>query len=218
MKTNVISNVMLPESTTRVLRIARPTDCDYKIIPGAGAILSIDGTARPFSFANGANDLFWTFFIREVPGGEFYEKVKFLVEDDSIEIEEFFRYFDLQDHEEAYYFATGTGLAPFACAMHQFQKGPRILFYGAKTQKDLIPEHVMHPLMHAEFFVSREEPVASFVHKGYITQGITSSIVSPTAKYYICGLADMVQEVSAKLMSLGVTHNQIAVELFYAKQ
>jgi len=211
MYTEIAANYVIPQSSTRVLRIKRPDGCNYKIIPGAGAILSIHGVARPFSFACTDKEDPWTFLIREVEGGEFNTQVRKLGAGDLIEVDDFFRYFDLEDHPEAYYFATGTGCAPFLSAVGTFEHMPRATFVGAKTPADLVKIHTTDM-----YFVSQVQRPSDAFH-GHITDALVAFKVTPTAKYYICGLADMVRDVSAQLMARGATHDQICVELFYAK-
>lgn len=214
----VISNEILPNSTTRKLVIQRPSDCQYVIQPGAGATLQLNNIARPFSFANKASADEWIFYVRIVEDGEFGRELSMLRANHTIEVIDFFRYFEIGYEHPSYYFATGTGIAPFLCAIESapsWDDFPDGLFYGAKTAGDLLNRAWLSSEMYTELVVSQQE--TDTINKGYITDCITSAIIKPDAHYYICGLDQMVNDVSSRLIELGATHDQISVELFYMK-
>jgi ferredoxin-NADP reductase len=227
MMLKVVSKETLEESTTIELVLRKPTYSqliDQDLAPGAGAVLKLGEVSRPYSLSSSEANENLHFLIREVEGGEFNQELAEAVPGDYVELEEFFRYFNIENHPEAYYFATGTGIAPFLNALTdpKYPILPKGIFFGAKTQADLVPKKLLelyaNPLVKSgglKYYVSREE--ATIRSGKYVTEAITPDIISPTAKYYLCGLTDMITEVSSKLVALGVSYDQIAVELFYSK-
>lgn len=220
-KVKIISKKLLKNSTTIELVTTKPSE-DFlqheDILPGAGAILKIGDVSRPYSFASSPNSSAFNFLIRIVEDGEFNVCLSNLREGDDIEIEELFRYFNIENHPEAYYFATGTGIAPFLSALtaRGYHNQPKAIFYGAKTNTDLVKKEILQTYAansQIKYFTSKEPDSDG----RYITEAIDENIISPTAKYYVCGLTDMTTDVSNKLIDLGVEHDQIAVELFYSK-
>ncbi|MBF0314707.1 MAG: hypothetical protein HQK50_05770 [Oligoflexia bacterium] len=237
----IVSNQLLANSSTRVLEVERPATCDYAILPGAGAVLSSHNSSeveRAYSFANAPDAPYWRFYIRHIEGGSFCETIAKKKLGEELCIREFFYFFSLgskqnqenQEEQESYFFATGTGIAPFLCALtakdSPFKLNPpKAIFYGARTSGDLLELETIkactHFKSHYHFYVSRETPLCGMTH-GRISDALASphliaSIISPRARYYIAGLDQMVSEVSNRLIALGAHYSQISSELFYGQ-
>jgi ferredoxin-NADP reductase len=215
MKIKVIANAVGPDSTTRVL----VTTAAYSdIAPGAGVELTVDGVTRPFSFYSSPGSERWVFLLREVPGGEFSSRVAKLSQGDELEANNYFRFFVVEgvgtEDAPVYAFATGVGIAPFASGIKSGKFVPTKLFYGAKTQNDLAMDRDLSTT-NFEFYLSKESTPASI--RGRVDQAVTPDIIHPNARYFLCGLDEMVSTVSAKLIKLGARYEQISSELFYMK-
>jgi ferredoxin-NADP reductase len=218
MKTHILENSLgQPQpGTTRYLRMdAVP---DMNIQPGAGISLTIDDITRPFSFFNAPDDPVWTILIRDVPDGEFGRRVAHLRKGDVIDVGGYFHFFDVKGIATAdapiYVFATGVGIAPFSCGIKSRLFQPTKIFYGAKTTADLVLDGSFLT-QNVELYASREKQDG--VIFGRVDQGVTPEILHPNARYFLCGLDEMVSTVSSKLIALGATYDQISSELFYMK-
>ena len=209
-------NEVMFDTTTRVLVLEVPENCHYEIKPGAGATLKLNEVSRPFSFA-ASEEGYWTFYIREVENGAFNHELSVLKVDDYVEVSDFFHFFVIEDGPKNYYFATGVGISPFDRALMTFTP-PQKVFYGAKTVGDLLALSDMIasgiPVIPV---VSRDKAVSPLL-EGHITDYITADIIDPEARYYVCGLDQMVNDVTSRLIELGASYDQISVELFYMKE
>lgn len=181
---------------------------DFK--PGACASI----LHRTYSFCSSPNDDYIRFIIRKFDDGEITPKLSLLNPGDIITIDEVFRYFNIDEHENDYCFiATGTGIAPFISALKTYNKKPQTILYGAKTYDDLYLRYELKNLCDdTHFAVSKP----SFEGKPRrVTELLDKLPINDKTTYYLCGIEGMLVDVSNYLMNKGVTYEQIQQELFY---
>jgi ferredoxin-NADP reductase len=209
MKTEIIFNE-IGRGTTRILLVQ---GLGWKIEPGSGAELTIDGITRPFSFCNSPDSM-----IRDVPDGEFGSRIAKLTDGDEIDLAGYFHFFRVggiaTEENPIYVFTTGVGIAPFLCGLQARTFKPTKIFYGAKTCADLTNRDCLKGIDIVRFTSREEVPHA---RHGRIDAAVTPDIIDPNARYFLCGLTDMVTSVSNALVEQGVAYDQISSELFYMK-
>lgn len=211
MSAQLLSNTILPGSKSTTREVILRADPSIPIVPGAGAILSIDGVERPYSFANSA-DSDWVFYLRDVPEGEFCSLLNAKKVGDEIDVVSPFHFFEIEPSADAFYIATGVGIAPFLSALRTFDTPPKRVLYGARTVDDLIAVDEIRSYTDLITVTSRDSDGPNRV-----TDLITAEMIYPEATYYVCGLDEMVNDVTSRLIDMGAEHEQVSVELFYMK-
>jgi CDP-4-dehydro-6-deoxyglucose reductase, E3 len=123
---------------------------------------------------------------------------------------------------DAVFIATGSGVAPFRSMIHDLlDKGTDkklYLIFGNRFEEDILYRKEWEELARARpsfkhmFTLSRAQWAGP---RGYVQDQIESFIPDPREKdYYICGLTNMINGVSEKLKSLGVSPDQVHYERY----
>lgn len=216
----IVANFVFPGSTTRCLELL-PEDLPRPVWePGAGCTLRLGETSRAFSFAGHPDDLVWRFLIREVPGGEFHDLLATRVPGDRIVVEELFHFFPVgrTSGVKTYFFATGVAVAPFLSAMLCSGRGPDYFFYGARSAKDLVGLELIERLVpdpSSRLIFCSEPDAGPGIRPGRFVQEITPDKIDPSGIFFLCGIGTMINEVSGRLMAMGVGYKQILSETFF---
>lgn len=124
------------------------------------------------------------------------------------------------------FIATGSGIAPFRSMINDIyakgvDKGRTIyLVFGNRFDDDVIYKDEWEALAARQknfkhlFTLSKPTP-AWKGSKGYVQDQIEGFVPDPKGKdFFICGLANMIDGVQAKLLSLGVPKEQIHFEKY----
>lgn len=121
------------------------------------------------------------------------------------------------------FICTGTGVAPFRAMikdllLHRGHKGEIQLFFGCRTQADLLYYREFIELSN-RFPNFKYTPVLSREHwegaKGYVHPYYQKIFESkPPALIYLCGWTEMIKETRDKLKSFGYTRTEIKIEFY----
>lgn len=121
--------------------------------------------------------------------------------------------------------ATGVGVGPFVgLASHLLQEGfePRIdLFWGLRLREDicLLDELDALTAEHPNFTyrITLSQPPADWAGlRGRVTESVPPLIPRlGNTQFYLCGNGAMIQELSAALSDLGVSHRSIYEEAYF---
>jgi len=124
--------------------------------------------------------------------------------------------------EKLYFYATGTGLAPFLAMFYRLidlsYMGEVRVYVGFRREGEAFEtellKHFSNSLKSFEVKIYYSQPEnISVPNIGYITQEIDNNM--PTeARYYICGHPTMVKDVKEKLVLRGVPEGSIIIEGF----
>jgi ferredoxin-NADP reductase len=125
---------------------------------------------------------------------------------------------------EPVFIATGSGIAPLRSMIYDllhknFPKNIHLI-YGNRFDDDIIYKSEWDELSaeHKNFKVTHtlSKPTDKWKgEKGYVGEKIEKAIPDPKSKdYFICGLSNMINDVQAKLLSLGVPKEQIHYEKY----
>jgi len=207
---------------------------------GQYATLKVDGLEKPraYSFAKSPkseNKNEYTFFIRQVPGGEFSQWLDKNRTGEKIIISAPLGYFKLDDsNDDMICIAGGSGMSAVNAiveeAIHQKVKRNCYFFYGARTQKDL---YLIDELKNIstewdkdfkfEFVpVLSEEPddsdwngargfVTDYFKEEYLDKGIVSA---ESCKAFFCGPPPMIDAGAKVLKQAGVSENSMFFDKF----
>lgn len=182
------------------------------------AIFGPDGLgSRPYSIASGVDDPFLAFVIRRLPGGEVSDFVARKAPGDTVSLSPPFGWFrpgETAGRAPFVFVATGTGISPF---LSHFRSrpgfAPRQLFHGVRAAADLVERDLVSGAEETFLAVSREDAPGCF--RGRVTALADRLFVSPDCEYYLCGLDDMIDEMTRVLESRGVQARRIHRECFF---
>ena len=207
---------------------------------GQYATLKVDGLDKPraYSFAKSPkseNKNEYTFFIRQVPGGEFSNWLAKNRTGEKIIISAPLGYFKLDDSkDDMICIAGGSGMSAVNAiveeAIHQKVKRNCYFFYGARTQKDLylideltkISEQWNKDFKFEFIPVLSEEPedsdwtgargfVTDYFKDNYLEKGIVSA---DSCKAFFCGPPPMIDAGAKVLKEAGVSENSMFFDKF----
>ena len=207
---------------------------------GQYATLKVDGLDKPraYSFAKSPkseNKNEYTFFIRQVPGGEFSNWLDKNRTGEKIIISAPLGYFKLDDSkDDMICIAGGSGMSAVNAiveeAIHQKVKRNCYFFYGARTQKDLylvdelskISEHWDKDYKSEFIPVLSEEPedsdwsgargfVTDYFKDNYLEKGIVSA---DSCKAFFCGPPPMIDAGAKVLKEAGVSESSMFFDKF----
>ena len=185
------------------------------------AIFAPDGVgSRPYSIASGTGEEHLGFLIRRMPGGEVSGHLARLNPGDEVWLSPPFGWFRPGETAGAAPFvfvATGTGLSPFLSHLRSRPADPpRQLFVGVRHAADLVDPQDLAARGETHFAVSRED--APGCHRGRVTDLVERLFLSPDCHYYLCGLDDMIDEITRALESRGISPRHIHRECFFNAQ
>ena len=168
---------------------------------------------KPYSLCSSPNDDYLRILVKKIINGNASTKLCELKTNDEIEITEIFNYFYPGTAKYYCYIATGTGISPFISALKFYSNKPLLILYGAKTIKELYSLDWLEQNYKVSPATSRENN--SRTYNGRITKLLHLIPINNDITYYLCGLNDMITEISSYLMNNGVSFNYIKQELFY---
>ncbi len=175
--------------------------------------------------------------IALVPGGVGSEFIRSLRPDDTVETIGPVGLFTLrkEEHQTLVLVATGTGIVPFRSMRRQLRemierKGHTVhLVYGCRSEEDFVYDAEWRALaMQCDGF--HYHPCASqaedpFAHRrdgginGRVQAGLEALDLRPSATaFYLCGVPQMIEDVEGKLLSLGVSPQDIVTELYISPE
>lgn len=219
METNIRTVVSSIKSVAKgVFVLSFKRSFDFK----AGQVVSIDieeiNQARLYSIASGEESEFIDILFDERPGGKltpFLSKVK---AGDTIWISKAFGEFVCEeDDEEAWFIASGTGIAPYVSMICSGKGSKKRLIHGGRTDENFYYSDILEQYLDNENYIrcaSQQKDTKHF--KGRLTTWLREHPHLPTnIKYYLCGSAEMVVEVRDLLIAKGVPFQKIVSETYF---
>jgi ferredoxin/flavodoxin---NADP+ reductase len=193
-----------------------------QFVPGdCVAIFAPDGVgSRPYSIASGTGEAHLGFLIRRMPGGEVSDHLARLRPGDEVWLSPPFGWFrpgETAGTAPFVFVATGTGLSPFLSHLRSRPDAPpRQLFVGVRQAADRVDPEGLAASCETHFAVSRED--APGCHRGRVTDLVDRIHLAPDCQYYLCGLDDMIDEVTRALEARGIPPRHIHRECFFNAQ
>jgi len=166
---------------------------------------------REYSIASGTTEPYFSFLIRQVPGGKITQFLSHLQPQETITTSlpvGNFRPGFAQKNGDFIFIATGTGIAPFVSYLKSYpNRPPRQILYGVRylTEAIVLPELKKH--CPTQLAISREKIAGH--HYGHVTDLLDRLSKDSNIHYYLCGLQNMIQEVTSWLKQHGVSTTQI---------
>lgn len=190
---------------------------DLTFTPGDCVALFHGEASRPYSVASGVDDPYVGFIIRRMPGGEVSDYLAGLEVGTPVRVSPPFGWFRPGNpvlDAPCVFFATGTGISPFMAHFRSRPERPPLrLFYGVRQLSDAVALDWLREQTDVSLAVSRE-PVDG-AHRGRITQLMADVPTGSDIHYFLCGLDDMIDEISTWLEGQGVALPHIHRECFF---
>ena len=117
---------------------------------------------------------------------------------------------------EAYWIASGTGIAPFVSMALSGKYNNKMLIHGARTTNAFYFSELFSNILNSKYIrcCSGEKMVDAYF--GRLTNFLKETKELPLNQmYYICGSAEMVVETRDILISRGISFNNIASEIYF---
>ena len=182
------------------------------------ALFARDGVgSRPYSISSGVDDPDLVFLIRHLPGGEVSGYLASLQPGDMVKASLPFGWFrpgETLDSAPFIFVATGTGISPFLSHLRSRPRFPPAqFFHGVRNAADRVPLPLDPTACELHVAVSREEVPGT--HHGRVTGMLDRMRIDPACHYYLCGLDEMIDEVTRWLEARGIPLKQIHRECFF---
>jgi len=181
--------------------------------PGANVVIK----GKPYSISSSPTDDNIRLLVRKMDNGRVSNYLFNQNLNNEIEIEDVFNYFHPGKNcsrGQYVYIATGVGISPFLSALKFYEHVPFMLCYGVRTRKEIFDPQAFEYVPYQNIAISRDENEhgPKRITDPWILQGIP---IDKDFKYYLCGVDDMINEVSSHLIKRGIEVSQIASELFF---
>jgi len=129
---------------------------------------------------------------------------------------------------DLFFVCTGTGVAPFRAMVHYIREHniPHqniYLIFGTRYLSDCLYKEELEQLsseMDAFYYLptfSREDRSLRHIHHGYVHHLYEEIVLKenkPTAKFYLCGWKNMIDEAKENIIALGYDKHDIHLELY----
>jgi ferredoxin-NADP reductase len=223
MGNHILSVESVKNLTHDVLEITTNKPKNFKFSPGEAANIAINKSGwlkeeRPFTFTNLPSNNSLEFTIKLYPEKEGVTNELVLLEkDDELVLHDVFG--SITYKGEGVFIAGGAGITPFISifrSLHAKKEiGKNKLLFANKTKADIILENEFRTLLGNAFVnILSDEDIEGY-HYGMVTEEFLKANVSDfTQQFYICGPPPMIKAVQKQLINLGVTEDQITIEIF----
>jgi ferredoxin-NADP reductase len=172
------------------------------------------------------NGTFFELCVTHVDGGKSSSYLHSLKKGDKVTVLGPLGKFTLREplRSDSVFIATGSGIAPFRSMINDqlAKQTPKNLYllFGNRFDDDIIYRKEWQDLAikykNFKYFFTLSRPTEKWIGaKGYVQEKIAEFIPNPKDKdFYICGLSKMINDVQDKLLSLGVSKDQIHYEKY----
>jgi len=117
---------------------------------------------------------------------------------------------------DAYWIASGTGIAPFASMIFSGNIQGKTLIHGSRLVSQFYFQEEIFKLLGDRFIRCCTTESAHGIFSGRLTKYITELKSLPTdKKYYLCGSAEMVVDTRDILISRGIPYENIIAEIYF---
>ena len=190
---------------------------DFDFLPGQviGINLGQEQPERLYSIASGnrENDIRILFDIKDE--GYLTPKLASLKAGDSITISPPFGNF-ICGEENAYWIASGTGIAPFLSMVFSGLGEGKTLIHGSRFLSHFYYRKELTVILSANYIPCSSAETAEGVFPGRLTSFLKAQeFLSRDKKYYLCGSAEMVVDTRDILIAKGIPYENIIAEIYF---
>lgn len=176
-----------------------------------------ENTSRPYSMASGVDENLLRFVVRRMSDGQVSPWLAERKPGDRVKVSPPFGWFRPgpgEDGKAFVFVATGTGISPFLSHFRSLPERPPLqCLYGVRKLTDAVDLEWLNAAGNVRLAVSRED--ANGHHRGRVTELLDDMPCAADIHYYLCGLDDMIDDVTTWLESQGVPITCIHRECFF---
>lgn len=190
---------------------------DFEFLPGQ--VIEINsGNEQPprlYSIASGNKDKEVKILFSVKEGGYLTPKLSNCKAGDIIMVSPPFGNFICRE-QDAFWIASGTGIAPFASMIFSGMWKGKTLIHGSRYLSQFYFQKEISSLMGPAYVRCCSTENAEGVFPGRLTNYLNSlESISPERKYYLCGSAEMVVDTRDILISKGIPYENIIAEIYF---
>lgn len=189
---------------------------DFDFLPGQVVKIAIDEIHAPRIYSvcsgNSENEVRILFNIKE--DGFLTPKLASMIPGECIFVSKPYGSF-LGNQDEAWWIATGTGIAPFYSMIKSGLGINKKLLHGVRLLNQFYFEDELEEALNENYIrcCSKESSCNTF--PGRVTDYLNAIPNLPKVKYFICGQALMVVEVRDLLIQKGIPFENIMAEIYF---
>lgn len=190
---------------------------DFDFIPGQVVAIHVEEEGKPrlYSIASGTQDDNIEILFDEKKNGELTPFLSRLNIGDYIWVSAPFGRFHCDD-EEAWWIASGTGVAPYVSMLRSGMTADKKLIHGGRYDENFYFQDVVEDILGENYIRCNSKQEDTKYFKGRLTRWLTEQPVLPEGiNYYLCGSAEMVVDVRDLLISRGVPFRNIISETYF---
>ena len=189
----------------------------FEFIPGQVVAINngIEQSPRLYSISSGYTEpeVKILFNIRE--DGYLTPRLSQCNAGDRILVSKPFGKFTCQE-DDAWWIATGTGVAPFVSMIFSGKGKNNTLLHGGKTLNSFYFQTEIAKKMGKNYIRCCSSECGNGVFEGRLSQYLMEYPgLPPDKKYYLCGKSEMVVEIRDILISRGISYENIIAEIYF---
>ncbi len=225
----ILSKKFLSDNVAQFI-LSVPKDFDFK--PGQYVLLELKINnqiiRRAYSIASSPGNNKIELIVKKIVSNGFANEMFKLKKNSQISFlgpaGKFF--IDKKPSKPLVFISVGTGIAPFKSMIEYILKNQKlkkeiILIHGYRTEKDVLYKNYFtklskeFPNFKQYIVLSKPKKANSKIFKGYVQDFINDLVQNPKDKsFYLCGMKNMIEEVSQKLHSMKIPSGNIFFEKY----
>jgi ferredoxin--NADP+ reductase len=190
---------------------------DFEFIPGQVIGINI-GNAQParlYSIASGKDEKEIKILFNIKDDGYLTPKLSQCRPGDKIEISPPFGNF-ICSEKEAFWIASGTGVAPFASMIFSGLAEGKTLIHGSRYISNFYFQNEISSIMKSAYIRCSSAESVEGIFPGRLTRYLNDRKDLPARlKYYLCGSPEMVVDARDILISKGIPYENIMAEIYF---
>jgi ferredoxin-NADP reductase len=218
MNTTQVHKILQIRHLTDQAYVLRLEKKGFQFIPGQCVNIGlIDGAVnREYSTYSGINDDYLEFLIKEVQDGLVSPELKKLNPGDQVQLDGAYGLFTLKEPENKKlkytFIASGTGISPFHTYVKSYPELDYQILHGIRFANE---QYDKQDYKNGQYIscVSRDKQGGDF--HGRVTDFLKKNKPDHDRIYYLCGNADMINDVYDILREAGVGGSNIYTEVFF---
>jgi ferredoxin/flavodoxin---NADP+ reductase len=190
---------------------------DFEFLPGQviGINIGVAQPARLYSIASGNKEKEVRILFNIKDDGYLTPLLASSKPGDSILVSHPFGKF-VCNESNAYWIASGTGIAPFASMIFSGMSDGKTLIHGSRFLSGFYFQEEISPLLKTAYIRCCSAEAGEGIYPGRLTKYLEELKNLPAdKKYYLCGSAEMVVETRDILINKGIPYENIIAEIYF---
>ena len=190
---------------------------EHAFSPGQAVKLGIDAETPPriYSICSGIDDDELCVLFNIKPEGYLTPRLAQLKCGDTVYASRPYGTFLCPD-SEAWWIATGTGIAPFRCMVQSGMAAGKTLVHGVRHLNQFYFEDELREAPGLRYIPCCSADAADGIYSGRVTSYLDQMTeLPPDVRYYICGQAAMAVDTRDLLIQKGIPFTHIVTEIYF---